>query len=146
MANCGGMDASCYKIIHPTTGLSTCPNRNPVSMANDSCDTIKIPASDRGSAIHFSIDIAVSSSLSFDYSSAITMLLLFHQDSLIKVMPCEEEREAMDLSTKSPTKTPSPRDAGPTDMQMANFPCHTCGEVFSTRSQQEQHVAEKHSG
>lgn len=71
----------------------------------------------------------------------------------------------MDLSTKA--SSPAVTDASPShrlesekaallpavsqpmpcppDMQMVNFPCHACGEVFPSRAQQEQHISERHS-
>lgn len=66
------------------------------------------------------------------------------------------DKDPMDLSTRSLT---SPADGGVAspytgsaqpmphnpEMEMVNFPCHTCGEMFLSRSQQEQHISDRHS-
>ena len=70
-----------------------------------------------------------------------------------------DDKDPMDLSTR-PTESPSqeavinvssPAATAPlaptnaAELEMVNFPCHTCGEMFSSRAKQEQHVSERHS-
>ena len=49
----------------------------------------------------------------------------------------------------SPTREPSPLVPQPVTEEMdtaaVNYPCHTCGEMFPSRSKQEQHILEHHS-
>ena len=68
----------------------------------------------------------------------------------------KEEKNPMDLSTRG---TQSPASSAPVgltysqpveaiasaELEIVNFPCHTCGEIFSSRSLQEQHNSERHS-
>lgn len=74
----------------------------------------------------------------------------------------EEERDdkdPMDLSTKavdspsvpslasakSPTLNSIATSRATAELEMVNFPCHTCGEMFPSRAQQEQHITDRHS-
>lgn len=74
-----------------------------------------------------------------------------------------EELEVMDLSrrsvdSRSAVASPSsqshrepsplvPKSVHAENMETSavNFPCHTCGEMFPSRSKQEQHVTDYHT-
>lgn len=54
-------------------------------------------------------------------------------------------RSSRNVSPMSEAAVPPSSAASEIESSAVNYPCHTCGEMFPSRSKQEQHIADYHS-